>query len=65
MCVVVWYGCYDICVEDVLFLVELLFGWVQICVYWCGICGFDLYEYLVGLVFIFVEVLYLFIGFKD
>lgn len=64
MKVVVWYGCYDICVEEVFVLECLLVGWVMICVYWCGICGFDLYEYVVGLVFILVDVLYLLIGLK-
>lgn len=32
---------------------------MKIKVEWCGICGSDLYEYMVGFIFIFIEEFYL------
>jgi (R,R)-butanediol dehydrogenase/meso-butanediol dehydrogenase/diacetyl reductase len=46
-----WYGPKDIRVEDVE-VPEVKAGEVKIKVEWCGICGSDLHEYLVGPIFI-------------
>jgi (R,R)-butanediol dehydrogenase/meso-butanediol dehydrogenase/diacetyl reductase len=46
-----WYGPKDIRVEDVE-VPEVKAGEVKIKVEWCGICGSDLHEYMVGPIFI-------------
>lgn len=53
MKVVCWYVVCDICVEDI-FEFQFGFGEVKFKVVWIGICGSDLYEYLVGLIFVLV-----------
>jgi len=49
-----WYGPKDIRVEDVE-IPEIKAGEVKIKVEWCGICGSDLHEYMVGPIFIPVD----------
>lgn len=43
-----FYGQRDIRVEEYVPLPDLLPGQVLVDVEWCGICGSDLHEYLVG-----------------
>ena len=49
-----WHGARDIRIEDIA-EPNPGPGQVKIKVHWCGICGSDLHEYLVGPIFIPVE----------